>query len=128
MPMPALLAAVRRHLFGPPWGPFARGAWCRKQRRHLSTPGHSVVWVHGDVVPWAEWGAAPRLLRGAAYGRAGLPARARRAAGVSRRLGVASSPYRARSPDRGPARLTERSAGVRSDPAVRAGPAWLLAH
>jgi hypothetical protein len=49
----AILAGVRS-LFG---GGFARGAWCREQRRHLRLPGHSVVWVRGEAVPWAEWGA-----------------------------------------------------------------------
>lgn len=39
------------------WSPLARGAWCRKQRRHLRVPGHAVVWVRGDVLPWAQWGA-----------------------------------------------------------------------
>ena len=34
-----------------------RAAWCRKQRHILSTPGTSVVWVRGDAVPWAAWGA-----------------------------------------------------------------------
>lgn len=57
MAISAFLAAVRRRLFGPAWNPLARGAWCRKQRRHLRVPGHSVVWVRGDAVPWAEWGA-----------------------------------------------------------------------
>jgi hypothetical protein len=53
----AILAAVRRNLFGFAWGPLARGAWCRAQRRRLRVPGHSVVWVRGDAVPWADWGA-----------------------------------------------------------------------
>jgi hypothetical protein len=53
----AILAAVRKHLFGSAWDPLARGAWCRKQRRHLRGSGHSVVWVRGNAVPWAEWGA-----------------------------------------------------------------------
>ncbi len=57
MTMSAFLAAVRRHLFGSAWSPLARVAWCRKQRRHLRVPGHAVVWVRGDAVPWAEWGA-----------------------------------------------------------------------
>lgn len=57
MTISTFLAAVRRQLFGSAWGPLARGAWCRKQRRHLGVPGHSVVWVRGDAVPWAEWGA-----------------------------------------------------------------------
>lgn len=52
-----ILAAVRKHLFGGAWDPVARGAWCRKQRRHLGVAGHSVVWVRGEAVPWAEWGA-----------------------------------------------------------------------
>ncbi len=57
MTMSAFLAAVRRRLLGSVWGPLARSEWCRTQRRHLSVPGHSVVWVRGDAVPWAEWGA-----------------------------------------------------------------------
>jgi hypothetical protein len=57
MTMSALLAAVQRHLLGAAWNPLARGAWCRRQRRHLSTPGHSVVWLRGDALSWAEWGA-----------------------------------------------------------------------
>ncbi len=58
MNISAFLAAVRRHLLALAGGrPLARGAWCRKQRRHLRVPGHSVVWVRGDAVPWADWGA-----------------------------------------------------------------------
>jgi hypothetical protein len=57
MTMSSFLTAVRRLLFGWSWGALARGAWCRKQRRHLRVPGHSVVWVRGDAVPWAAWGA-----------------------------------------------------------------------
>ncbi len=57
MTLSAFLAAVRRRLLGSAWHPWARGAWCRKQRRHLRVPGHPVVWVRGDAVPWAEWGA-----------------------------------------------------------------------
>ena len=53
----AMLAGIGRNLFGGGWAPLARGAWCRKQRRHLRVAGHSVVWVRGDAVPWAEWGA-----------------------------------------------------------------------
>ncbi len=53
----AFLAAVRKQLFGSAWDPLARGAWCRKQRRQLRVPGHSVVWVRREAVPWAEWGA-----------------------------------------------------------------------
>jgi hypothetical protein len=33
-----------------------RGAWCRKQRRYLRVPGHSVVWIRGEAVRWAAWG------------------------------------------------------------------------
>jgi hypothetical protein len=47
---------VRNQLFGWAWDPVARGAWCRKQRRHLRVPGHSAVWVRRDEVPWATWG------------------------------------------------------------------------
>jgi len=54
----SLLAALRALLPGPAWDPLARGAWCRAQRRHLSVPGHAVVWLRGDVLTWAEWGAA----------------------------------------------------------------------
>jgi hypothetical protein len=56
MTIPAFLAAVRK-IFGSGLGSLGRGAWCRKQRRHLGVPGHSVVWVRGDALPWAEWGA-----------------------------------------------------------------------
>ncbi|HEY6001581.1 MAG TPA: hypothetical protein VIV57_01825 [Anaeromyxobacter sp.] len=52
----AVAGAVRKLLFGPAWDLLARRAWCRKQRRRLRIPGHSVVWVRGDAVPWAEWG------------------------------------------------------------------------
>jgi hypothetical protein len=51
-----ILAAARSALFGSAWTPLARSAWCRKQHRHLSVPGHSVVWIRRDAVPWAEWG------------------------------------------------------------------------
>ncbi|HEY6101149.1 MAG TPA: hypothetical protein VIW03_17060 [Anaeromyxobacter sp.] len=59
MTPPAFLAAIRRHLLDAvrTWGPGTRGAWCRKQRRLLGVSGGSVVWVRGDAVPWAEWGA-----------------------------------------------------------------------
>lgn len=46
-----LADALARSGIGP------RAAWCRKQRHVLSTPGSSVVWVRGDAVPWAAWGA-----------------------------------------------------------------------
>jgi hypothetical protein len=52
-----LVEAARVHLVRPVWDLLARGAWCRRQRRHLRLPGHSVVWVRGPAVPWAEWGA-----------------------------------------------------------------------
>ena len=58
MTLSGLLAAVRKNLFGSAWIPARRGAWCRKQRRHLGVPGNSVVWVRGEAVPWAEWGAS----------------------------------------------------------------------
>jgi hypothetical protein len=57
MTLSELIAAVQKRLFGPAFGPLARGAWCRKQRHHLSVPGHAVVWVRGETLPWAEWGA-----------------------------------------------------------------------
>jgi hypothetical protein len=53
----AFLSALLWNPFGSAWEPFARRAWCRKQRRHLNVPGHSVVWVRGKTVSWAEWGA-----------------------------------------------------------------------
>lgn len=55
--MKAFLATVRDLLFGGAWGPLARGAWCRRQRRLLRRPGHGVLWLGSEVVPWAEWGA-----------------------------------------------------------------------
>ena len=55
--MPSFVAALGKRLLGPAWLPFARGAWCRKQRRHLGVPGHSVVWIRRDVASWADWGA-----------------------------------------------------------------------
>jgi hypothetical protein len=57
MTLSALIAAVRGRLSGSRWDPTARNAWCRKQRRHLDVPGSSVVWVRGEALPWAEWGA-----------------------------------------------------------------------
>jgi hypothetical protein len=57
MTISTFLAAVRDQLFGSAWNPLARFAWCRRQRRQLGIPGHSVVWVRGGVLPWAEWGA-----------------------------------------------------------------------
>jgi hypothetical protein len=57
MTMSAFFAAVARNLLGSAWVPLARGAWCRKQRRLLGASGHTVVWVRGDALSWAEWGA-----------------------------------------------------------------------
>jgi len=54
----AFLVTLRDLLFGSLWAPLARGAWCRKQRRHLRIAGRPVVWVRSDAIPWAEWGAA----------------------------------------------------------------------
>jgi hypothetical protein len=51
-----LLVSLRNTLFGSAWNPMARFAWCRRQRRHLGVPGHPVVWLRGEVLPWAEWG------------------------------------------------------------------------
>lgn len=57
MTFSAILAAVRKHVLGSALDPLVRGAWCREQRRHLGVPGSSVVWVRGEAVAWAEWGA-----------------------------------------------------------------------
>ena len=75
----AFLAAGWRGLFGAVLGPLARGSWCRKQRRNLNRPGHSVVWVRGDAVRWAEWGARHgyfdvEQMDGLSYLRALVPA------------------------------------------------------
>jgi hypothetical protein len=51
------ILAFMRKLLGARLNPFARGAWCRRQRHHLAVPGHSVVWLRGDALSWAEWGA-----------------------------------------------------------------------
>jgi hypothetical protein len=48
---------AQKLLVRPMWDLLARGAWCRRQRRHLRIAGHAVVWVRGPNVPWAEWGA-----------------------------------------------------------------------
>lgn len=53
----AILDGLRMALFGSAWDLVARTAWCRKQRRRLGLPGHSVVWIRGDAVRWAEWGS-----------------------------------------------------------------------
>jgi hypothetical protein len=52
-----LVDAAREHLTRPVWDLLARRVWCRRQRRQLDLPGHSVVWVRGPAVLWAEWGA-----------------------------------------------------------------------
>lgn len=56
-PLRAALTALLENVV-PAWGPLARSAWCRKQRRWLREPGRSVVWVRGDELPWAKWGAS----------------------------------------------------------------------
>jgi hypothetical protein len=48
---------LRSQIFGSARNPVARFAWCRKQRRQLGEPGHAVVWIHSETLPWAEWGA-----------------------------------------------------------------------
>jgi hypothetical protein len=58
MTLSEFLSAARSQLLGSGVNPLARLAWCRKQRRHLGVPGHSAVWVRGETLPWAEWGAA----------------------------------------------------------------------
>lgn len=82
MTISTLLAAVRRFLASA-GGPLARGAWCRKQRRHLRSAGGSVVWVRGDALPWARWGARHgffdvELMDGLAYLRPQVVASPRR--------------------------------------------------
>ena len=60
MTVSAFLAVVQQHLQDAvrAWAPWARSAWCRKQRRHLRFPSASVVWVRDrPTVEWAEWGA-----------------------------------------------------------------------
>jgi hypothetical protein len=59
MPAPRFLSALSSTLLAALWtlASGSRGAWCRKQRRRLRTPGSSVVWVRGAAVAWAEWGA-----------------------------------------------------------------------
>jgi hypothetical protein len=54
----AFLVTARDLLFGSVWSPLARGAWCRRQRRHLRVPGGPVAWVPRAALPWAEWGAS----------------------------------------------------------------------
>jgi hypothetical protein len=57
MTLGAMLVAARDLLVAPVWPALARGAWCRSQRRLLLVPGHGVLWVRPDAIPWAEWGA-----------------------------------------------------------------------
>lgn len=57
MKVPSFLTAVRRKLFAIAGSPFPRSVWCREQQRHLRVPGHSVIWVRADALPWAKWGA-----------------------------------------------------------------------
>ncbi len=59
MSVPGFLAGLKSRLkdLALESAPWARGAWCRKQRRHLRGSHSSVVWVRGDAVSWAEWGA-----------------------------------------------------------------------
>jgi hypothetical protein len=60
MTVKAFLAAVQRHLIDPirTWAPSTRGAWCRKQRLLLRDgAGGRVVWIRGNALSWAEWGA-----------------------------------------------------------------------
>lgn len=52
-----LVALAERYVVRPVWDLVARRAWCRRQRRALRRPGHSVVWIHAPSVRWAEWGA-----------------------------------------------------------------------
>jgi hypothetical protein len=58
MSAPTSLGAVLRNPFASLWLPFARRAWCRKQRTLLRAPGHAVIWVRGALVAWAHWGAS----------------------------------------------------------------------
>jgi hypothetical protein len=55
--VPSLVAELRQLLFGWALDPIARREWCRRQRRSLRIPGHFVVWVRRETMPWAEWGA-----------------------------------------------------------------------
>jgi hypothetical protein len=56
-PLLTFVAALRRGLLGAAWCPGARSGWCRAQRQRLRTPGHFVVWVRRESMPWAKWGA-----------------------------------------------------------------------
>jgi hypothetical protein len=59
MTMSRLLSVAQRRLrdLFQTAGPWSRGAWCRRQRRHLGTAAGRVVWIRGAPVSWAEWGA-----------------------------------------------------------------------
>jgi hypothetical protein len=59
----AFLAALRSGLSETfrTWAPWARGAWCRRQRRRLRGSDGGVVWLRGEPASsgeWAEWGAS----------------------------------------------------------------------
>ena len=53
--MSALLDRLARAV--PAVGNWARGAWCRRQRRRLVGGSTTVIWIPRDKVPWALWGA-----------------------------------------------------------------------
>ncbi len=56
-PFLTAVAWLRKRLSGWAGGSIARREWCHAQQQSLSTPGHFVVWVRRDTMPWAEWGA-----------------------------------------------------------------------
>jgi hypothetical protein len=45
----------------PSLGSWARGAWCRAQRRRLVGVTTRVLWVAPDKIPWADWGSEHRF-------------------------------------------------------------------
>jgi hypothetical protein len=54
------LFAVKRtvaRIFGGSGGAMSRASWCRSQRRQLDGARGAVLWVRGEAVPWAAWGA-----------------------------------------------------------------------
>lgn len=53
----------------PVLGPWARRAWCRRQRARLLGVVTGVVWVPVDEVPWALWGAEHRFFQAERAGR-----------------------------------------------------------
>ena len=74
MTLMAMLAVAKRRVLDTilAWAIWPRAAWCRKQRHLLSAPGARVVWVRGESVPWATWGAQRgyfemRYMNGLAY-------------------------------------------------------------